>query len=669
METGLLTLLNLDGVTISATIDESGNLGPVADCSEKIWGIIKNTVLPRVHTIIVHADQIGIPEAFDRPFSEVRIIRARTLEEAVKKIVAEEQHRWGKIPNFDSEIARARNYVGREWLQKIIDNAIHQAIMNVGPSIILVTGKPGVGKSSFVSNNFKNHPGTAVHFIHKSEGNLDDPGVILTSLTAQLRRIHGLPVRPDERDLSPQQAFHSLLRQVSSGLREGETQLIWIDGLDEAFGATARFSDTPITDVVPVTGLPPRIILLLTSRPGDHLRWLADPLQCARITFEANDSENRQDILNYLRMQSQLENLQLSESFIYQLTEASQGCFMAAERFLHPRPGLKNELDRWQKRPTEIPQGLEGWLNWQWLWLLRAGKTKNIPARVIKAILVYLAIPDELSRGQFLLDNLKADEFAHYRKEVVTLSSEFIEVVHSRGQENYRYFHPRFAEFILEHAIENGDKNHHNGSPWRKFILPVFLSASVIALVVLIFFSVRTGWLKTILSEWLFPVGIMTEQNTPNPTPTLSPTFTATPSQTMIPTLTVTATNTFVPTETYAVLAYAEVSTGIADLRAGPDPYFKILAVYPQGTLLAVRGRDENSTWIFVTGPDQKDGWIRTAKTQLTVDASELYVIETPVIPTRTITPTPPRATPTRTKKSGSEKTAIPVTATTGPYP
>ena len=448
-----LSSLNLQGVTISAQIDADGTLFPVEGAFSKLLGAAKEHALPRIHTVVVHPNQKDVPPELSDPYSELRVLKAWTLEEAVQRILVDEQTRWGDIPDFREVLYRHREFVGREWLMQQVDVAIEQAVTGQGPAHILITGRPGTGKSAFVAHRISGQTGAVCHFIRRGEGDLDHPTILLKSLTAQLRRIYALPMRAEERNLPAADVFQRVLKQLSRKLQNGQHQVIWIDGLDEAFGPTGRFSDRSLSDILPLNGLPRGIILVLTSRPGgEHLTWLEDPQQFRSISIDAQLKNSEEDIRAYLIRQNEALGLGLMPDFLNKLVEASEGCFVAAVRYLHPNPYLKEVLAEWQSHPERIPKGLNGWLNWQWQWLLRAAREQNIPERIVIGVLGYLAIADEKERAKVLIHFLSEDQLEAYWDRVLRLSSELVEPVQtgSGSDVRYRFFHPHFAEFIWE---------------------------------------------------------------------------------------------------------------------------------------------------------------------------------------------------------------------------
>ena len=201
---------------------------------------------------------------------------------------------------------------------------------------LLLTGGPGVGKSAFVAAQVRQAPSPTVsHFIKRGMGNWDEPEAMLRSLTAQLRRKYALPQTDTEARMTPGAALLSTLQRVSRSLRQGQKEVIYLDGLDEAFGPTGRFTQVALPGILPRL-LPEGIMMVLTSRPGEHLHWLADPTVCVTRDLDPTAPDNLEDIRTYLRQQNHTRRLGLEEAFIERLVAASEGYFAVAELLSAP---------------------------------------------------------------------------------------------------------------------------------------------------------------------------------------------------------------------------------------------------------------------------------------------------------------------------------------------
>ena len=111
----------------------------------------------------------------------------------------------------------------------------------------------------------------------------------------------------------------------------------------------------------------------------------------------------------------------------------------------------------------------------------------------------------------------------------------------------------------------------------------------------------------------------------PTPTPTAPPSATATPEGSL-----------------------ANVQSATLNVRAGPGTGHAVVAIVKQDDRLPVIGRNADGSWLEVTLPDGRSGWIAASLAQLNVPADKVAVAK--------IIPTPP---PTPTSASTAAKSAI----------
>ncbi len=175
-----------------------------------------------------------------------------------------------------------------------------------------------------------------------------------------MRQIFRLPL--EEKETLPAQ-----LARASRALEPDQRCVLIIDGLDEAFGRDGRYASVALPGPYLPARPPKGVKMILTSAPGnDHLSWLADPNLCKWHNLVPKHSDNLDDIAKYLGRESDRRGLGLEESLIAALRDRSEGCFEAAVQYLRDRPGLAAELVAWRDRPSEIPLGLDGWLDTLW---------------------------------------------------------------------------------------------------------------------------------------------------------------------------------------------------------------------------------------------------------------------------------------------------------------
>lgn len=201
--------LDLRGVAISATVSADGCLWPVGDVIEKLIAAARHRAVPRVHTVIVAADQdlsgIGLQRdsrggtTWSDPQDDFVVLPAETLSDAVAQL-RNNRSRW---PHVDCALGqRDPAFVGREKLFALIRE--HTASPEAG-SLVLVGGM-GVGKSTLISEYLHREIDAGrdpvdyliTHFTASSA----DPRAIARCLTGRLRRKYRLPAQAAE-EVSP----------------------------------------------------------------------------------------------------------------------------------------------------------------------------------------------------------------------------------------------------------------------------------------------------------------------------------------------------------------------------------------------------------------------------------------------------------------------------------
>lgn len=106
------------------------------------------------------------------------------------------------------------------------------------------------------------------------------------------------------------------------------------------------------------------------------------------------------------------------------------------------------------------------------------------------------------------------------------------------------------------------------------------------------------------------------------------------------------------------------VATGVLWVRYGPSADFKALAKQVEGDVVALLGRNEDSTWLEIRMADEQEGWAETRYIDTQAPIDFLTPIESP--PTPTPRPTePPTATPPAAEQPTSEVPPAPAESPT----
>ncbi len=137
-----------------------------------------------------------------------------------------------------------------------------------------------------------------------------------------------------------------------------------------------------------------------------------------------------------------------------------------------------------------------------------------------------------------------------------------------------------------------------------------------------------------------------TASSSVTPTPTLEPTHTpqleasAEPTDSSMPTGTPTSgsppvqpspvataqsrATTAIPSEATTAVVVAQA----LHLREGPGARYPIRAIYGQGTVVGVLGRDRTGQWLRVVTPDERAGWMALSAVDLRVPLANLLIVD-----------------------------------------
>jgi len=280
---------------------------------------------------------------------------------------------------------------GRDWLFRRVEEFIKKPANEEG-DYFLLTARPFFGKSAIAAEIIRRTPRIAAyHFIKQGRGDWDKTDVLLRSLAAQILRRYAPSETEADRDRSAEGVFYDALLRVSRAVPSGEHVVLFVDGLDEAFGLARRSDNLALLTAFPKR-LPARCKIIFTSREGEHLNSLRALSICRTLNTEEFREETNTDINEWLRQENTERGLHLEERFLSQLAEASDGLLGAAVWFLRPREGIAEELARWQRA---IPYGLNGLLKLEWQRIVAGAQDVNISEADCRRLLGILATARE----------------------------------------------------------------------------------------------------------------------------------------------------------------------------------------------------------------------------------------------------------------------------------
>jgi hypothetical protein len=194
------------------------------------------------------------------------------------------------------------NFVGREWLLKKVDSFLS----NNDRGYLILEAEAGLGKTTFLAWLVQQR-GYINHFVSLAPGT-DGVAVGLKNLAAQLvLTCHLDPYSAEE--VLPNAAGRSdflskLLKQAAKTLSCEQKIVFVVDALDEA-GFSPKHNPMNLPET-----LPKGIFFLVSQRPTAPQLYV-DPATTSRlrVSFHANDTDNREDMRRYLRKAATRPNI------------------------------------------------------------------------------------------------------------------------------------------------------------------------------------------------------------------------------------------------------------------------------------------------------------------------------------------------------------------------
>jgi hypothetical protein len=233
--------------------------------------------------------------------------------------------------NFGEIIKEHVPIVGREFLR----DKFEEFKSRNESGIFLMTAPPGVGKTAFLSQWITDHSHTAYYFYRETMGTTD-PDECVKLLYHGLLTEHGiLEQNPTNDPRELRRKFDHLLEQISDECqRKDRDEVIVIDALDEA--GRARDGESAV-DVLP-TRWPPRVYLLITSRPVPLADRLAGLRYVTRFPLDPSSDDNQRDAIAYCLHQLQGQVTDADERTLRRLSERlaqrAEGNFLVLKLFL-----------------------------------------------------------------------------------------------------------------------------------------------------------------------------------------------------------------------------------------------------------------------------------------------------------------------------------------------
>jgi WD40 repeat protein len=286
----------------------------------------------------------------------------------------------------------------------------------------------------------------------------DAPRRMLLSLAERLWMEYGAPARYElpelltqireglDRSLIAAQLLRDTLDHVSLAIRGVSRRVVlWIDGLDEAFGPGKGEHDTPRLRQLLPNSLPDGVFIVLTSRPGDHLDWLSDPRFCARHWLDDATAERAasvRDIEQYLTNKVEEANLRPEPNWIRRAAQRTEGNFYVAYLMFER---IRRSSDA-PENPDDLPVSVEDFHDRILRDVVAAAGKRGILECDVRTTLAMLALAAE----PMALEHLQALGAPDSAEEVLSLAADwFVPRPPRRAPElPFEFNHSSVREFL-----------------------------------------------------------------------------------------------------------------------------------------------------------------------------------------------------------------------------
>jgi len=263
--------------------------------------------------------------------------------------------------NFDGDLQRhIAGFKGRILLEARLRTWLTDPLTS---KVLWLTAAPGLGKSAIAASlSHRWAEVGAVHFCVSGHKDKINPARAVLSIAYQLSQREHMDIYAKRlASLELERESHRDARSLFDTLLVGplaknfpeppENILVILDGLDEA---TLSNGENPLAEIVAADWgrLPSWLRLMVSSRPeAELIQWLSST---ERIDIRANDVEQQDDLLNYLRERLTDIGHHPSKEVMSTILQRSEGAFHYAALLIEEvRLGRCNPED-----PIDLPNGL-----------------------------------------------------------------------------------------------------------------------------------------------------------------------------------------------------------------------------------------------------------------------------------------------------------------------
>lgn len=299
----------------------------------------------------------------------------------IEAIESEDNYNFpGEITAIISKLPKANNqtkpsgllskeYYGREWLSKILDNWIDDPN---GKSLCVIYGPPGIGKSTFTAHYaFSNSRVAAMIYCSYGNMSFNTPSAIIQSIAYQIAcrlpdyraQLLSILSKDEVSDLSDQEMLEKIIiRPLTEKHIDGgqEHLCVVIDGIDECGSAEINPMVSLVSDFA--EKVPNWLRILILSRSESVV---LDHLSSAKTIYVAgDDANNLSDIKSFLREQLEEEiDEQEIQGIIDLFAEQSGGIFLYASKIIESIKAKTFDFRNKQSYPHGLNDIFQKWFD------------------------------------------------------------------------------------------------------------------------------------------------------------------------------------------------------------------------------------------------------------------------------------------------------------------
>lgn len=482
-----LRKLTLEGATASAQIvkeNEEWKLLPITNEYAKIVEAFTTVkVIPRIRYVFMAQGQQGLDglnptSCIDTPatqFQEQRVLLSSTPERAIECLQRFSDD-WASIRdtivNQQALLRQYEEYIPRPGLEGRLRKKLEDLIDKQNGGYVLLEAPPGFGKTALLVNELRQRGFRCAYHLLRREQKWDNVPIMLRSLIAQLSWLYGFQIEVPSDEVELVRAFNIALTEAAT--RAGNDPVIlFIDGLDEAFGGSGDYRDKQLTGYFPQS-MPPNVFFFITSRNNDPQQQFQNCL--AEIITDQGARKYIPDILEYLKAENERRTLNLGDDFLKTLADKSEGCFLAAKFYLEQRNdeddnSFRNRLNEWHQDPANIYQGYKGVFEYHWDPIKSAFRSELTQLKEFMGLIAYAKdrvnmlmlykLVDTRDNGEPVLrlcelENGRLD-LEYVRKFAAACRELFVHFDPTKPKDYLRFYHTFFQEKIKEEVEDVKD--------------------------------------------------------------------------------------------------------------------------------------------------------------------------------------------------------------------